>query len=152
VTTLNLNWHLSKNCPYLSIQQCGHVQHKHRTVNTPTMCHISSQNPHTSDHIRHYATLRHFQDGLQTLIQFTFYVCQTKGVPLLLQTNKQTVRFETQETFCTPKVNCARNMLMQFVSVTLLRFCSSQLTRIHYITNPRAGSVGPTFIAVRSMV
>ena len=88
MTTLNLNWHLSENCPYLSIQHCGHVQHKHRTVNTQTMCHISSQNPHTSDHIHHYVTLRHFQDGLKTLIQFTFYVCTNKRSSALI-TNEQ---------------------------------------------------------------
>jgi hypothetical protein len=78
VTILNLNWHLSENCPYLSIQQCGHVQHKHRIVDTPTMCHFSSENPHTLDRTHNYATLRHLQDGLQTLIQFAFYVSINK--------------------------------------------------------------------------
>jgi len=42
-------------------------------------------------------------------------------------------------------------MHIQLILVTL-RFCSSQLTRIHYFTNPSAGSLGPTLISVRSVV
>lgn len=84
------------------------------------------------------------------ILHFTFV--QIKGEPLLLQTDKQTAHFETQQKFCNPKVNCARNMHIQFISVKLLRFCFSQLTRIHYFANPRAGSLGKTFISVRSAV
>jgi hypothetical protein len=76
VIILNSSWHLSVFINR-SMWPC-HVQHKYRIVNTPTMSHFSSENPQTLDLIRNYATLRHLQDGLQTLIQFTFYVCINK--------------------------------------------------------------------------
>ena len=139
-------------CPYLSIQQCGHVV-SNTNIGLWTRQQWVTFPARTLIHWIAYIIMQHSvisKTDYRRWFNLHFTFVSIKGVPLLLQPTSR--RSETQAKFCTPKVNFAPNMHIQFIFVTLLRFCSSQLTRIHYFTNRRAGSLDPTLISVRSVV